>query len=68
MIGPITKNAERSTKQYSLARTPAVPGPIEILSEIEGKKGRIMKKTGEKGRKRRKIELKLKKQTQFADG
>jgi len=32
----------------SLARTPAVPGPIEILSEIEGKKGRIMKKMGQK--------------------
>jgi len=23
-------------------------GPIEVLSEIEGEKGRIMKKTGEK--------------------
>jgi len=34
--------------QYEFYRTPAVPGPIEILSEIEGKKGRIMKKTGEK--------------------
>ena len=48
MIGPITQNAVHSTKHNSLARTPAVPGPIEILSEIEGKKGRIMKKTGEK--------------------
>jgi len=48
MIGSITQNAVRSTKHYSLACTPAVLGPIEILSEIEGKKGRIMKKTGEK--------------------
>jgi hypothetical protein len=28
-----------------------VPDPIEILREIEGKKGRIMKKTGEKEKK-----------------
>jgi len=34
--------------EYSLARTLAVPGPIEVLSGIEGKKDRIMKKTGEK--------------------
>jgi len=48
MINDKSNHVERSTKHYSLARTPAVPGPIEILSEIEGKKGRIMKKTGEK--------------------
>jgi len=39
---------ELSTKQYSLARTPAVPGPIEILSEIEGKNRQNNEKNGSK--------------------
>jgi hypothetical protein len=46
--GLLTENAVSSTKQYSLAHTPAVPGPIEVLSGIEGAEGRLMKKTGEK--------------------
>jgi len=43
-----SNHAIRSTKQYRLARTPAVPGPIEILSGIEGAEAKIIKKTGEK--------------------
>jgi len=61
MIGPITQNAERI-----LARTTGAGSKELRISNVELRN--IEEKQVKKSRKRREIELNLKKQSQFAKG